>query len=272
MYHHRPFIFNSDRALGDSVCAVAAAQQLAKLWAPHYGYCYLYAANQKVQDLMMTPELQLVDHLPEQGVRQVIHLNVGDFLQERGRRVHPIQHYMQQGGVEWPEAVPRPLFNLPKRPNYPVQRFDFLIAPFANETNRQWGTSPEEQAANWRALFRQLRVEVPGCSIGVIGGGAHQFRWWDYECISYVYDRPLAEVVLMMQCAGCVITVDSGPNRLAHGANISHHFLLSPTDVFPEVWITHPKAHQIYAKSSTRWSVDQILSVISESDLTALSL
>jgi hypothetical protein len=64
----------------------------------------------------------------------------------------------------------------------------------------------------------------------------------------------------MMQEAKVVVTVDSGPSRLAHAAGIKNHLLLS-AKVVPEQWATHPGATVIRGDAG-KWNPTEIAATI----------
>jgi len=95
-------------------------------------------------------------------------------------------------------------------------------------------------------------------SVAVIGAKRDPRPW---EHIHYVYGAELTQIIHLMQRAKrAVITIDSGPSRLAHVANIANHLIICP-DAYPKAWVTHPNAHMIVGNRKS-WGVSQIVEAV----------
>lgn len=248
----------SDLNIGDAVCAMGAVQFIADTCH----HVFVWAENFDVAICMRPANQWNTDQVPEFSRMDVIHLSIARSLGEHGRRAHPIQQYLWQAGVRH-ERVPQPHFGVLGTFNSATSRveleapiYDYLIAPWSLDLRRVW---PSE---NYPALFYTLRELQPDCRIGIIGALNDPRPWND---VDYVYGYGLSYVVKMMQtCRRAVITIDSGPNRLAHAANITNHVILSPT-CYPDFWVTHPTAVDVRGTPQT-WNVDAIMNALERLD------
>ncbi len=239
----------SDHNLGDSICAMSAIQQLVD----ERPNVYVCPANLSVFAFMRTPLMLNYQVLTDHTMMHVVHLSITRSLSQRGRYAHPIQQYLAQAGT-FIDYVPQPMINI--HPHFSVREFDFIVAPWSADEFRMMPVDI------WTGLFNVLQDRFPLCSIAVIGRDGDPRPWHDHiGGIRYLYGLPLANVASFMRRARrAVITIDSGPNRLAHAANIRNHIILAP-DVYPSNWVGHPGAILITG-SRQSWAHAEIVDAI----------
>ena len=241
--------------LGDSLNALPAICALAekheKLW--------LCMCNDDVRKIALLPK-NVKDFLNVQwappyreplglAFMEVYSLGVAASIKYKYTEtmMHPIQHLFAYVGLAIPQEVPRPQLQVPfaSHEQNGEPGFDVVLAPWTTASERS--LTKEEVRAVIKALGT-LRVAVIG------GEGDPRIHQDSF------YGRDLPFVVRMMRKAKVVVTVDSGPSRLAHAAAIENHLLLSAR-VVPEQWATHPGATVIRGDAG-KWDAGQIATTV----------
>src|SRR5271165_7065001 len=137
-----PIFIISDNAMGDSIMAHAAMQQVLRN-RPEWTTSYQQAANLEVS-LIMRPQLHcrsLLD-LPACNMAPLIHFGINTILFDDKRRMHPINHFLELCGMaqdETPQPEYSPVYMWQPHqgefaPERPIPSYDFIIAPFSNAT------------------------------------------------------------------------------------------------------------------------------------------
>jgi len=258
----RDFVVCTDTALGDGLMAMVAIQEIAR----QRPFIYLYFGNSELQLPMRPLNAQFMDRVPDHGFINLINLNVHKLIQKYGRHKHLILQYLEQAGFEC-DHLPTPHYipvgaylddGTNRNELELVPEYDFIIAPFSNDFRRTW---PLE---NYVKLIEALLFTYGASSkIAIIGGKndpkpllvsrqvKHEYGW----SIAWVY-------TLMKRARKAIITVDSGPSRLAHVAGVKNHVLLAP-DWYVLDWQTHPGAFNVVGNRDT-WTVSNVMLKVHE--------
>lgn len=261
----------NDQPMGDALCAMAAVQVIAKFAAIEKRAFYLATKNKEVELLLRPPNALTLRELPSRSRMEILRMDMGYILGSVGRIAHPIFAYMDQ--VEWPhdDVFPEVYFNMPKAwdaaTNTMVENdlpeIDILIHPYC-EGNPDLRLMPLEK---WQVVFDRILHVHPEANIGILGHYAQSMPWPSRQhnrlALKYIYSYLLMDVIRLLRSAACVVTTDSGMNRLAHLAGVENHIILQPR-AYPEFWVTHPGAVCIPGAPMT-WNPNQIADAILQS-------
>jgi ADP-heptose:LPS heptosyltransferase len=172
---------------------------------------------------------------------------------------HPTAQFMAHVG--FPELSAKPIRpQIEADGDLPVASYDVLISPYIlAEIERFW---PLER---WQCVIDWCRLK--NLNLGVLCGTTtpnlrdlakinpyHQEHFADFHArmvhtltgVDYIKDYPLGEVVKMMRKAKAVVTIDSGPSRLAYAADLKGKHLLLCNDSVSREWGANPDAVVIY--------------------------
>lgn len=208
---------------------------------------YLVCRNPRVAPLIPWSDRVRIPGDSPRGQQHVEPLSIVYAAREFGHNEHPARLYFKQAGLPMPEGVPQPEVRIDGE----AGAYDFLVAPWSHEPSR---SLTNEEAY---ALIQRLANEYPGASFVIVGSGESPQCHVPGVNLTEFYGQRYATVGRMMQLARrAVITVDSGPNRLAHAVGIDHHVLLC-ADVVPEVWGGHPKVKMLYGRRN--WTAENVI-------------
>jgi len=226
--------------MGDAVLQIPLILHLARSSAEPI---YFEMLNAAVRELVpRRANLFDLRELPAQSVQVTIWSSINDVITRFNRSTHPTLGLFDLHGI------PRPSDSWALRPelsfvHQPAPHYDFLIAPFSWDKNREW------PLWNWDAVIQGL----PG-RVGILGAASEPKMWTG---VDYQYGLALDQVCSLICSAHCLVTIDTGPARLAHGLGHPNHVLLC-SSVVPKVWGTYPGARVIYGATST-WRSDDVL-------------
>lgn len=263
-------IWNDCVSLGDTLVSFPGTLALAKKRQAEGHEVAIAWTNPDVADLFPNRKYdlhRLTGKIPPNAERISIH----DMVHRRpqapfgAKREHPTSQFLAwvgfpelSGDVHQPEIDD----DLPSHVEVPTA--DILIAPYVlAEIPRFWALD------NWQVVLDSIEPHV---SIGCIGSArmpamdglrkinpftqshfpqnhAKMRASLAHPNLKYHLDLPLRVVANMMRRAKLVITVDSGPARLAHAVGCNH-LLLCNNDVTKD-WGTYPGAHAIFTKMAT---------------------
>ena len=286
-----PLALLTDTSIGDTVCALAALQIVAKQYER-------IAVVQTIPDLgtCMMPTnaaTYFIKALPNRAKLEVMNMGVGAAMLPRYG--HPIRQILDHLGVESPSAIPQPYWH-EKETNvrwdveeqrYIVEpitypQYDFLLHMNTDDGDRLWPFS------QWAKLIEALLEEYPGCSIGILGSDKRP-PWNNHrpdprpfatpisrgvvDCnfytvaasindgVAYVYNRSFSTVgSLIKRARKAVITIDSSISRIAHAVGSKNHVLLCP-DAYPVEWSSHPGCFNVVGNPKT-WAVDTVMQMV----------
>lgn len=231
-----------DGNLGDSLCAVPALEALRQRHAD----LQILFRNEAVAALLPKNLRERCTWDIPSGTHDILTLGAWDAVQRFGRNEHATQILMRAAGVEPPKDIPRPKIVFEDK----APAYDYVIAPFtADQRERGWDMQ------NWWQLIAGLHGDV-----AVIGGANEQ----KISCIpdsQHHYGKALGFIASLIKSARkAVITLDSGPSRLAHAVGCKRHLLLC-SNVVQQVWAMNPYGHTLYAEPHG-WSVQQVLNAV----------
>src|SRR6185437_2551320 len=181
------------------------------------------------------------------------------------KRGHPTSQFLAWVGFpELSGEIHRPEIDDELPAHVDVPYADLLIAPYVlAEIPRFWALS------NWQTVVDAVDAKV---SIACVGSArmpdleglkkinphtqahfaqnhAKMQPSLAHPNLKHYLDLPLRVVANMMRRAKLVVTVDSGPARLAHAVGC-HHLLLCNNDVARD-WGAYPEAHTIFTNLAT---------------------
>lgn len=208
---------------------------------------YLVARNPRIAPLIPWSERIRIPGDSPRGQQHVEPLSIVYAAREFGHADHPSRLYFKQAGLPLPGGVPQPEVRIDGE----AGQYDFVLAPWSHEPSRSL-----TNAATY-ALIEALATEYPNASFVIVGSSESPQTHVPGVNLTEFYGQRYATVGRMMQLARrAVITVDSGPNRLAHAVGIDNHVLLCAS-VVPEVWGGHPKARMLYGREN--WTHENVL-------------
>jgi len=232
-------VFVSGSKIGDAICAIPVICALAE----RFDRLQTLWGNLEVADLAnFPPNVTVLRRRVDDDADRILADLTFDWTQYRGDYSgHPTSYLFAQAGLPVPPDLPRPRLGV--IPLLGIQAYDFVVAPFADDHHGErsfpWG--------DWATVFYALRSAWPTCSILVVGAKDDPKPWpldegpgRDHEAVEYLYGAPLRTVVAcMLSARRAVLTVDSGPNRLAWAAGVPNHIILA-SDVVPQEWASYP--------------------------------
>jgi hypothetical protein len=250
-------IIVSDPNIGDAICAMHAVQVLAK----DRKLVYLHSLNAEVELLMRPRNAKSISEIPESGLYHVKHFSIQNCFRRWGRGLGtPEQHYLKEAGLPG-VPIPKARIDLLEVFNKETGTFDkpdvpqagLVIAPFTQDRDRMW---PVEK---WNYVIESfLGADVP---ITVVGAASDPQPW---DEVDYYYGRPLSDVGYLMRKAEFgVLSIDSGPSRLAQVVGVKRHVVLSPV-IYPEAWVAEPESIQVRSLGPERpdWNPDEVIDAV----------
>ena len=209
-------------------------------------------ANEEVRQIAAFPEnvINVVTCEPQWQFREMGVQTLGvaasiDYNHTRDMK-HPTQYLMAWAGLGFPDTVPQPMLNVEDDDS--DFECEVLIAPWSPAEVRSLTVGEA------RSLYQTL--SLAGRSVALVGGRSD----YRFDGARMIYGEPYANVVRKMRRAGCVVTVDSFPSRLAHAAGIKRHLILD-SGATPKAWQGEPGAVFVEGKPG-QWNVDTIIAGI----------
>lgn len=236
-----------DNNLGDAIISLPALEALRQR---HTDLQILFR-NEAVAALLPKNLRERCTWDIPSGAHDILTIGAWDAVQRFGRNEHATQILMRAAGVEPPKDIPRPRIVFEDK----APAYDYVIAPFtADQRERGWDW------VHFYNVARALLEDNSRASIAVIGAsGSDEFGIEPQ--VSTFYGMSLSFVASLIKNARkAVITLDSGPSRLAHAVGCKRHVLLA-SNVTPLVWQTHPGCHALYGDPHS-WSVQQVLNAV----------
>lgn len=228
--------------MGDTLCAVPVVFHLATAYR-HHGPTHLVMRNRAVRRLISWPSLVTSIWTAMPFDHKIIVL---DIHKVREKETHPTRHLAKQAGMDpsAPALLDRRSYPIPMaEPTQEVPQYDIVLAPHCRAPERTWPLS------GWITLLFAIHNVYPKASIAVLGASDEPKPFEGIPGIApvtYEYGRSLAEVVAIMRGARiAVVTIDSGPSRLAQLAGIENHVLIC-SDVVPRLWGGGNPAFTVY--------------------------
>lgn len=236
-----------DGNLGDAICSISALDALRQ---KHPDLQILFR-NEAVAALLPKNLRERCTWDIPNGQHDILTLGAWEAVQRYGRNEHATQVLMRLAGVEPPKDIPRPRIVFEDK----APAYDYVIAPFtADQRERGWDLNNFDLLVD--AIYEQIDDNA---SVAFVGGPKDNMEpLFPEQCYQ---GKSLAYVASLMKNARkAVITLDSGPSRLAHAVGCKRHILLA-SNVTPLVWQTHPGCHALYADPHG-WSVQQVLNAV----------
>jgi hypothetical protein len=173
--------------------------------------------------------------------------------------MHPIHMLMAWAGLEvYPDVLPQPKIRVPEvaaRDEVSVS-YDVVLAPWTDARERTM--TPLQ--------VRQLIVALSPGNFAVLGGATDD-RLALGTNAELGYGWPLDYVARVMRRAKCVVTIDSGPGRLAHAAGIGDRHIILDSTVTPQRSQGHPGATFVRGgikDGQALWNIEEIVAAIKE--------
>ena len=239
---------------GDAILSLPAICALAE----NYDSLWLAMANEEVRRIAAFPEnvINVVTCEPqwqwrEMGVQTLgVAASIG--YAHSPSMMHPTQYLMAWASVSVPDNVPQPQLNVEDDDS--EFECEILIAPWSPAEVRSL------TVGETRTLYQTLAKA--GRSVALLGGRS------DYRIdgARSIYGDSYPNVVRKMRRAGCVVTVDSFPSRLAHAAGVKRHIILN-SGATPKAWQGEPGASFVDGKpgqfdiATIIAQIDHVLSV-----------
>jgi len=224
--------------MGDAINAMAVAQYIATLWPQ----VHLVCANKTIEHCMRPPNT--VD-MTRSDNHHVYFLSTTHSV-KKPITLHPIEYMMMANNLVLP-SMPKPWFAPFQHVVIPV--YDYVIAPYSNDSQNR------EMPGN---VLTYLVNKLSPAKIAIIGAISDHTRACLLPLKAELYmGRALGFVLELMHAAKHVITVDSGPSRLAYCAPIRDHVIVAPTPELPAQWVGYPGATVVRS-----WDVNAILTAL----------
>jgi hypothetical protein len=222
---------------------------------------YLGSLNQEVELLMRPRNAKSLQEIPRSDLYHVKHLSIQNCFARWGRGLGtPEQHYLKEAGLQG-VPIPKAYIDLLKVFNPETGEFEkpqvpqagLVVAPFTQDRDRMW---PIEK---WTPVIDYFyKVGLP---ITVVGAASDPQPW---NGVDYYYGRPLSDVGYFMRNAEFgVLSIDSGPSRLAQVVGVKRHVVLSPV-IYPEAWVAEPESIQVRSLGPERpdWNPDEVIDAV----------
>lgn len=224
--------------------------------------CEIAWTNPAVADLFPHEKYgirRVLGPIPVNRTKLSIHDMVWDGVGRTPLHQHPTAQFMSYLGFhELSHRVHRPEIVFPE--SLDAKTYDVLVAPYIlAEAERFW------ELPKWQTVIDYLVAQ--GLSVGVLRGStippledlrkinrqnqahfavnaARMTR--SLTGCEYIVDRKLTEVAYLMKRARLVLTVDSGPSRLAHAVNIGRKHVLLCSNHVSRDWGIYPECTSWY--------------------------
>jgi ADP-heptose:LPS heptosyltransferase len=264
-------IHNDNVSLGDCICSFPGTLHLARVHQQSGKKVALAWTNEAAAEIFPHEKYGIGRaNKAKADIRVSLHDMVHKGIAYASMHEHPTAQFTAHVGFSQLSAAPiQPEIAFGE---YDVELTDVLISPYIlAERERLWPLD------RWQVVIDHLIAK--GLSVGVLRGTVlpphedlakinpyAQAHFYENAAlmqpsltgVEYITDRPLGEVAYRMSRAKLVITVDSGPARLAHGVNVGkRHILLCNTQV-SYAWGTYEEATVLYRDLRTLQPEDVI--------------
>lgn len=230
-------IAHRERKIGDSLCIVPAALQLARRTGR--AVTLRGAFCPAVMPLLRGQPIRL-DRGPAGAATATARLDI-QAVYERANRdnAHMASGFCRCLGLP-PPALPLDLglaaddIGLPR---------GIVISPFSGSANGWYKVWP---IARWRDLVRQLAARHPDAPLYVVGAATDDVAPFLVLGVLPLVDFTLPEVLALLRAARVFVSIDNGLSHLAHFGAVARHVLLYPALLAPAL-VANPRAHTIRA-------------------------
>lgn len=260
-------IWNDCVSIGDTICSFPGALELAKAKQKQHGKVRLAWTNEAVGDLFPHEKYGITRvercHVTPLFERVSIHdmVHYPQMREQRGfapKCEHPTAQFMAFCG--FPELSEKPIQPEIVYGDYDAKTFEVVISPYIlAEIDRFWPLERWQHVIDW--------CNSRGLSVAVVCGSKipplddlkkvnpySQAHFSSYAAVmkrslincEYIVDRPLGEVAWLMSRARAVVTVDSGPARLAYAVGVGRRHVLLCHNAVSREWGANPGCTLIY--------------------------
>ena len=226
--------------MGDAILTIPFITYMANLET-----VYLQMHNEEVRELIDHPNIKPITQLYQATNQNCLRLSINDVILTIGRDFHPSVGLFKLFDVKISEEVLTPKINFKKQK---VEKYDYVISPFTEDKNREWDLN------NWNKVLPYLG------KVAIIGSIREPIPW-TFDNVDYIYGESLDYVCSLLEEADKIVTIDTGPSRLAHALNLGNKHYILCSCVVPLVWGTYPEAKKMYGIPRD-WTSESVLDFI----------
>ena len=246
-------IVHRERKIGDSLCAVPAILQRARLSGR--AVTLRGAFCPAVMPLLRDHPVRL-DHAPAGGSADGYRLDIQAAYDHASRaNVHMATALCRSLGLPAPA--------LPADPGLAADDIGLppgvVISPFSGSANGWYKVWP---LSRWLDLTQRIAARYPAAPIYVVGGATDDVTPFLTGGIVPLIDFTLPEVLALSRAARVFVSIDNGLSHLAHFGCVSRHVLLYPALLAPAL-VANPRARTIRATPQAI-TVDSVLAAVED--------
>lgn len=250
---------NGQGLIGDSLCTVPFLDHLCQ---KHQTTAFVtgHFANQV---LPLIADHSLVFREPNQPITARYDVEIRPCWEASMRQGFP-WHMAQMYFSYYGEPVPALPLDYPMISEDPHLAPGIVITPFSRsnnpDNNKFW---PHER---WREVIHAIRQKA-GLPVYVVGAGQDDFTsYQDVPGVWPIIDRPLTQVLRMLQDATLVLGLDNGISHLCHFGGVDRHVMIYPHCLPPRL-AENPRGAHVRRAWPANTSVADMLAEIHHGNL-----